>query len=227
MKSFKTIFVLLFLSSIMLNAQKSIIKELGNFDEVKVYDQLSVTLIKSDKNEAEITGDDIEKVAIANENGLLKVRMEVEKFLDGNETQITIYYAGNLKLIDANEGALITAAKKIDSDHLTIKAQEGSQLDLKIDADNLNAKAVSGSIIKVYGKTNNQDILIRTGGVYNAKELASDRANVKIMAGGKAEINAKDYVNASVNAGGKIEIYGNPKQVKENKTFGGSIVIKK
>lgn len=33
-------------------------------------------------------------------------------------------------------------------------------------------------------------------------------------------------VDAIVTAGGTIEIYGNPETVKENSTFGGSIVVK-
>lgn len=219
--------VLLFFSGTAIFAQNEVKTTLDHFDEIKGFDQLKITLVKSNKNEAVITGHDTDKVKFDNDNGLLKVRMEIEKFLDGNETKVTIYHSSDLKLIDVNEGATITSKDEIDSDYLTIRAQEGGQLDLNIDADNLDVKAVTGGVIKAYGEADHQDILIRTGGEYHAKDLESERVDITIVAGGEATINAEDFVDASVNAGGKVEIYGNPKQVKENKTLGGSIVIRK
>lgn len=227
MNILRTTIVLLILSSTAVFAQNEVKTTLDSFDEIKGFDQLRITLIKSDRNEAIITGHDTDKVKFDNDNGLLKVRMEIEKFLDGNETNVTIYHSNDLKLIDVNEGAKISSKDEIDTDYLTIRAQEGGQLDLNIDADNLDVKAVTGGIIKVYGEADNQDVLIRTGGEYRAKDLESDNVDITIVAGGEASINAEDFVNASVNAGGIVEIYGNPKQVKENKTMGGSIVLKK
>ena len=226
MKNLKVLLVIFVLASATIFAQEAT-KELQKFDEIKGYDQLNITLIKSTMNKAVITGDDIDKVAITNENGLLKIRMEVEKFLDGNETNVTIYHTEVLKLIDANEGSTITSNDEIETNYLSLRTQEGAKINVKVNTKNLIVKAVTGGFITVSGDTDNQDVLIRTGGEFHGKELESNRADVTIFAGGKAFVNAEDYVDATVNAGGRIEIFGNPEKIKENKTLGGEIITRK
>ena len=51
--------------------------DLGEFTEVRAFDGLSVNLIKSSENKAVITGNNTKKVAVVNNDGVLKLRMEV------------------------------------------------------------------------------------------------------------------------------------------------------
>ncbi|GAA0715439.1 hypothetical protein GCM10009430_09890 [Aquimarina litoralis] len=207
-------------------AQKTTV-ELAAFDELKVYDAINVTLIKAAENKAVITGDDVDQVAIVSKNGRVKVKMEIDNILDGKDTNITIYHTEDLALIDANENSVITSNSTIESKYITIRAQEGAEIDLKVNAKNLDSKAVSGGKISISGDVPNQDVLVRTGGKYFAKKLSAEQTDVTVLAGGKAYINSDEYVDASVTAGGIIEIYGNPEKVKQDKTLGGSIVIRK
>ncbi|RKN83461.1 head GIN domain-containing protein [Ulvibacterium marinum] len=226
MKNFSTLLIASLLFSISLSAQKEIEMELDAFDEIKVLDQINVTLIKSDKNHAHITGDDTEKVSIKNKEGRLKIDMEADNFLDGNETNVTLYHTQDLSLIDGNEGAKIVSEGTMESKYLTIRSQEGAKIHLAVNARNLDTKAVTGGEITVTGTAENQEVTVRTGGDYNAKDLSSNQTDVTILAGGNAIVNVSDYVEANVTAGGTIEIYGNPETVKEDKTFGGSIIIR-
>ncbi len=214
------------LSPMMMFAQKTTV-ELAAFDELKVYDAINVTLIKAAENKAVITGDDVDQVAIVSKNGRVKVKMEIDNILDGKDTNVTIYHTEDLALIDANENSVITSNSTIESKYITIRAQEGAEIDLKVNAINLDSKAVSGGKISISGDVPNQDVLVRTGGKYFAKKLSAEQTDVTVLAGGKAYINSDEYVDASVTAGGIIEIYGNPEKVKQDKTLGGSIVIRK
>ncbi len=214
------------LSPMMMFAQKTTV-ELAAFDELKVYDAINVTLIKAAENKAVITGDDVDQVAIVSKNGRVKVKMEIDNILDGKDTNVTIYHTEDLALIDANENSVITSNSTIESKYITIRAQEGAEIDLKVNAKNLDSKAVSGGKISISGDVPNQDVLVRTGGKYFAKKLSAEQTDVTVLAGGKAYINSDEYVDASVTAGGIIEIYGNPEKVKQDKTLGGSIVIRK
>ncbi|RKN78703.1 head GIN domain-containing protein [Ulvibacterium marinum] len=222
----KMILPALILSSAFGFAQNTTI-DLANFDELKVYDQLSVKLVKSDKNQAVISGDDQDEVAIVNNDGLLKVRMEVDNALDGKTTDITLYYTDNLSLIDANENSKITSEDIINTKYLTVRAQEGGEITLKLDSRNLDSKAVTGGKIMVDGSATNQEITVRTGGHFAGKGLKTETTDVTILAGGTAFISASDYVDASVTAGGTVEIFGNPEKILEDKTFGGSIIVRK
>mgnify|MGYP003868989717 CR=1 FL=1 len=217
--------MLLLITSMAAQAQNTTI-ELENFSELKVFDRVEVTLIKSTENKAVVSGDDQDDIQIVNDNGLLKIRMDLDEFLDGNETNVALYYTDELSLIDANEGAKITAEKALTNKYLKLRSQEGAQLHVAVDTRNLDAKAITGGRIWVTGKAPNQEAAVRSGGEYHAKDLATKQTEVTVFAGGKAFVNSKEYVEANVTAGGTIEIFGNPEKIDEDKTFGGSIVIR-
>lgn len=225
MKRINVFFMLGLISTISTFAQNTTV-ELESFNELKAYDQLNITLSKSNENKAVVSGDDQDDVKLVVDEGRLKIKMEVENFMDGNETNITLYYSENLNLIDANEGSKIESNEAIDSKYLVLRAQEGAELQLTVNSNNLETKAVSGGKITVSGSSPNQDVLVRSGGEYHAKGLNSAQTDVTVFAGGKAYITASEFVDANVTAGGTIEIYGNPDKVKEDRTLGGSIVIK-
>ena len=227
MKNLRIVCMLMLFMALPLMAQENnITMDLEKFEELKAFDQLNVTLVKSDKNQAVISGDDMEKVSIDNDDGRLKIKMEVENILDGNETNVMLYHTEVLSLVDANEGAQITSEGDLEAKYLTLRTQEGGKLIVTISARNLDAKAVTGGEIKISGNAENQEVNIRSGGQYDAKDLSTNRTDITIFAGGNGTISASDLVSANVTAGGTIEIYGNPETVKENKTFGGSIVVK-
>ena len=74
------------------------------------------------------------------------------------------------------------------------------------------------------GDAREQEIIINSGGQFFGKNLESKNAQVKISAGGIAEINVKDYLKANTNAGGVVKIYGNPKEIDSQKVLGGKII---
>lgn len=222
----RILFAVLMMSSLGAIAQKTTI-ELEKFSELKVFDRVRVTLVKSSENKAIISGDGQDDVRIVNDKGLLKIRMDLDEFLDGNETNVQLYYTEELSLVDANEGAHITSEKALTNKYLKLRSQEGAQLHIAVDALNLDAKAISGGRIWVTGKAPNQEASVRSGGGYHAKDLVTKQTEVTVFAGGKAFVNSREYVEANVTAGGTIEIFGNPDKIDEDKTFGGSIVIRK
>lgn len=227
MKNLKIVCMVLLLTAIPSLAQEgNITIELETFQEIKVFDQINVTLVKSDKNQAVISGDDAQEVAIDNDGGRLKIKMEADNFLDGNDTSVIVYYTKDLSLVDANEGAKITSEEELESNYLTVRSQEGGKIFISVNARNLDSKAVTGGEITISGSAENQEVNVRSGGQYNAEKLSSNQTDVTILAGGKAMVNVSDFVDANVTAGGTIEIYGNPETVKEDKTLGGSIILK-
>jgi len=216
-----------YLFAVFTLSAQNITIDLDTFNELKVYDQLNVTLVKSNKNRAVISGDDIDDVKIDNDDGRLKIRTEIEDMLDGNKTLITLHYTENLNLIDANEGSKITAKGAVDSKYLSLRAQEGGKVDVSVNSRNLDNKAVTGGKIHVSGTATNQEVTVRTGGEFHGKELKSEQTDVTVFAGGIANVFVTDYLDANVTAGGTISVLGNPEKVEKNETFGGSIKILK
>lgn len=222
------IYISLFVVALMVFqgfAQKEKTKELEKFSQIKVYDRIIVTLVKGNENKIVITGDDKDEVDISNKGGLLKIRMEFDNFMDGDEAIATLYHTETLDLIDVNENAKIKSDGTVKGERVEIKAQEGGQIDLDVDIADLYTKSISGSDVTLTGKAKVQEVMVNTGGKIYNKELNTTETTVVVNAGGRAEVKASDRVKAKVRAGGSIFIYGNPKDVERDKVFGGKIQV--
>ncbi|WP_046743448.1 head GIN domain-containing protein [Kordia zhangzhouensis] len=206
-------------------AQKPLEKNVGDFDEVKVFDLIEINLIKSTENKVVITGADIEDVEVINKKGKLKIRMKFDRIFDGTQTFVEVYYT-NLTTIDANEGAVIVTNETIKQPYLELKAQEGGRIITNLEVDKLDSRAVTGGIIEISGKVKHQEVVLNTGGIYEGKKLITEQTKVKVSAGGEAYISASVLADARVRAGGYIEIHGNPETIKKDKIFGGKINVK-
>lgn len=206
-------------------AQKSKTKELESFTQVKAYDRIIVKLIKSTENKIVITGDDQDEINISNKNGVLKIKMEFDNFMDGDEAQATLYYSETLKLVDANENAKITSNETLKGKRVEIKAQEGGKIDLKIALDDVYVKSISGSEIVLTGSSDAQEVMVNTGGRVENEKLSTKKTKVVVNAGGRANVKASERVEAKVRAGGYIYIHGNPNDIERDKVFGGKIVV--
>lgn len=221
----KYLTVWLFLIVATVFGQRSNTIELERFTELKVYDRIIVTLVKSNENKLVITGDDKDEVEISEKGDLLKIKMEFDNFLDGNEAKATLYYKEELSLIDANENAKIVSNEVYKGKRTDIRGQEGGVIDLELAVDYVYVRAISGSEITLTGKSNEQEIAVNTGGkVYN-ENFNTRETTVTVLAGGRADVKASSKVIAKVKAGGSIYIYGNPDNIEKNKVFGGKIKI--
>jgi len=197
--------------------------ELESFSTVKGFDGLSINLIKSDVNKAVISGANSNKVVLVNKDGILKIRMQIDKIFSGYRTFVDLYYSDKLITIDVNEDAKITAVEIIQQDVLELKAQEGGELDINAEVEQLLIKTVTGGVIKTKGSSELQDVAINTGGVYEGKDLKTKFSTVNVNAGSRAEIYAFDYVKVNVKAGGEVLVYGDPVKMDEKTVFGGKV----
>jgi hypothetical protein len=203
-------------------SQRTIDKDMGNFNQVKVFDLIEVNLIKSDENRVLVKGRNVSDINLVNKNGVLKIRMELDKIFSGEDTFVEVYYIG-LDLIDGNEGSRITSNETIEQNSLEIKAQEGAQIKIGLKVNHLEVRAVTGGIIEASGMAENQDVVLNTGGIFEGKELRTENTSVKITAAGEAEIFATEYVDVNIKAGGNVYVFGKPKEVNE-KTFAGGFI---
>ncbi|APX98938.1 head GIN domain-containing protein [Lacinutrix venerupis] len=220
-----TTVVLLFMS-IAIFGQNPKEMKVQDFNTVKVFDLIHISLVKANENKVIISGQDADDVEIISKNGILKVRMKFDRIFDGTKTFVAVHYT-NLEVIDGNEGAKIVGNELIVQDKIELRAQEGAVLKIGLDVKNLEVRSVSGGIIATKGKAQSQEIVLNTGGIYEGREFETENTIVKIKAGGEADVNASETVDARVTAGGDIYIYGNPNNVTKKHTFGGKIEIKK
>jgi hypothetical protein len=206
----------------LLQSQGKIEKSLGDFHELKVYDLIEVTLVKSSENKISISGKNANAVVIVNKNGVLKIRMNLEESFDGNKTHAILHYK-NIDIVDANEGAYIYSDNTIKSFDLELKAQEGGLIKLPVETSFLDVKSTTGGNIEAKGFAKKQKVSLSTGGIYQGEHVKTEQTEVTVVAAGEAYVNASKLVDVKIRVGGDVYIYGNPETVNENKAIGGRI----
>lgn len=215
----KLVISLLLVSSL---AFGQVVKEVGDFSKVTSFDQIDVFLIPSTENKIQLDGKDAEEVELVNKNGELKIRMPLLKMLDGEHISVTVFFK-KITAVEANEGSRIACGDTINSVVFDIIAKEGSEVKLVLDVEKLNVRTANGSKVSLDGTTSIQDVIVNSGGIYEAEKLESQITTVVCNAGGEAAIFASKSVDAKVRAGGDIVIYGNPKQINQKVIAGGTI----
>ena len=215
----KLVFSLLLISSITF-AQET--KNVGDFSKVTSFDRIDVFLIPSDENKVQLDGKEAHEVELINKNGELKIRMPLTKLLDGDNISVTVYF-NNLTAVEANEGSRIACGDKIKATSFDIRAKEGSEVKLILDVEKLNVRIANGSKVSLEGNAKIQDILVNSGGIYEAATLETEQTTITGNAGGEADVFATQLVDAKVRAGGDITIYGKPKKIYSKVVAGGNI----
>jgi hypothetical protein len=217
--------LILFIVCTQLFSQTPTTKTLGEFSELKVYDLINVELIKASENKIIISGANSNNINIIQKNSTLKIRMKLKYKFNGAETQVKIYYT-DIDIIDANEGSFVFSKDIIKQYEIVLKAQEGSQISVKTETKQLIVKSVTGSTITTTSISENQDITIRTGGVYKGGSNTVENTDLSIKAGGEAAVKTTNVLDIKIFSGGDVHIYGTPKQLKQKKIFGGRIIFK-
>jgi len=168
-------------------ASAQVNKNLGDFDQIKVFDRIEVELIKADENRIELRGPRASDVEVVTKNNLLKIRMRATGMLGGEDIKATVYYK-SINDIDASEGAQVSSEATLKLPNLTVTVKEGAQIELNLDIENLSIKSVTGGIVRLAGSAENMKANLGTGGILEAKPLMTKQANISINAGGEADI---------------------------------------
>ena len=83
-------------------SQETINKDLGSFDELKVFNGLHISLEKSTNPSITISGEKADEVVLKNVNGKLKISLRFPDTFNSSEVDIVLKYTDELVVIDAN-----------------------------------------------------------------------------------------------------------------------------
>lgn len=204
---------------------QDVTKDLIDFSTLRVFDKIDVLLVKGSQNKIVIKGSRAQDVEVISKNEELKVRMKFSQLLKGDDVSVTIYYK-HIDRIDASEGSRVASQDTFKAIAFDLNAKEGAEIKIALDVEKLTCNINSGGILNITGKAVNNDALIKTGGILNARELATKQTTVTVNAGGVANITATDLVDAKTRAGGDINIYGKPALLNQKTVAGGRIEVK-
>ncbi len=198
---------------------------LGQFDEIKVFDGIRVTVIPSEADSLTVEGKNKEYLSYKNKNGKLYIRMDIKKRLSGFNTTVALFSSSPLEVIDANEGAFVSCQDVLFQQSIVLKAQEGAEIEAILDVQKVTTKTVSGGIVTLTGSAKTQSHRVSAGGVVDAATLDSEQVDVSVKAGGTAAVRATELAEAKVSFGGSVIVSGKPKKLIKKIAVGGNISL--
>jgi hypothetical protein len=203
-------------------AQGQVTKNVGDFNKVTAFDKITVKLVAANENKITLKGKLEAEAEVLNNNGELKIRLPIGKFLNGDDLIATVYFK-DLEAIEANEGSYVSCNTEINAIDFTLIAKEGAQIKAIVNAEKITVTSANGAVVNLSGATKNLDVVTNSGGKFEGENCNSSQATVSVNAGGYADVFATDLVNAKTRAGGVITIYGKPKQINKKTVLGGTI----
>lgn len=194
----------------------------GSFTELKIYGRFDVVLAQGAEESVSIESaeTDMQNVLTEVEDGKLKVRMKTNYFKDTNVKVIVTFK--QLNAIEASAGAVINAGT-VEAKTFSFKVNSGSEVEAEVIADSLTTEVTQGASLTLAGNVKYHAAQVSTGGQLSAYLLHATSAKARVNMGGYAKIFVKEKLDAAVNMGGNISYKGEPKEVKQGTTMGGSV----
>lgn len=199
------------------------IREVKDFDKLKVSKGINVTLIKGLKPEAEVNilnalTDD---VIIENDQNELTIKMKTRIY---NDVSVQVYLTyTELREIKTGSGSKVDAEGELSGNNLTLDAGMDSSIELKVDVETLEAN-VSAARITLEGTANTVEAKATTGGKFEAEKLEAKEAFITANTGARATVNVTKKLEAKAGTSGKIEYSGDPEEVDSREIIGGEVI---
>jgi len=216
-----------------------------NFTEGGVYSVfLRFSSIKAEPVEATDTipfASTIEKLTLTpkaknvNDNLLTRVRLEVlpadlspfSFYEISVQTEVTDSVSSDGFYIDENlrmpSFAYLSSDDPLISDKMLFDISGAADIDLALDVSSLQTKVSGAANIKFNGRAKKHNVRLSGASNIRAEELRSDNTDISLSGAGSAHIYASEKLEAALSGVGSIRYYGEPNNIKINKSGIGSI----
>lgn len=169
MKNYAAVLLLLLVSNFALAQKSEKIKgsktvtieqkEIGNFNALEVNDNIEVYLDRSEKTELKIEADDnlhdIIKLDISANTLRINTTKEATNY---KKLIVRVTYTKELKMVTANNEAIINAIQEIQLDNITIKTHDKAALFLNVNSKNFTLQSEDNSKTELNLKSENANI---------------------------------------------------------------------
>lgn len=201
---------------------KKEVRELQNFDKIRVSKGINVTLVEGEKPQAEINIENAETsdVIIEQKGRNLTVKMRTRVYKD---VAVNVYVTyKSLGEISTGLGGSVESDDLIEADQLVLEAGMDGKIDIEVEVKKLVVSA-SAAHIEVIGTADYIDVTTSTGGKYLGANLKTKEALVRANTGGLAQVWVTEKIEATAGSGARIEYAGNPPKVEAKQTLGGKV----
>ena len=188
-------------------------RTVSGFNTVALSAGMNLYLEQGDTEYCRIEAEDniIAQIITEVKDGKLSIRYR--NFLGGisNRKPVNVFVTfKNLSQINASSGSRVECGL-INSDSLKIGISSGATGEFTVSAENIDIGLSSGAQMKISGEVKSQNVRLSSGVVYNAEDLKSSNADLKVSSGAQARISVSDNLSVDISSGGSVFYTGNPR----------------
>lgn len=203
-------------------------KEVRYLEELRFKGPGKIIITQGDHSALEIEGDKeiLFDTKIKLSGGLLEITRKGNLFQPPTEhfiCKITVDNDFN-KLILEGSAQLQTELLKLQDVHVSV--HDTASAELLLQGDDLLCQVFDQGKLSVRGKVDTQKVLLKDQGTYQAANLVSRNASVKIVGQGEAVVQADDALTLFVVGDGKIYYVKEPKELSKKISGSGQITSK-
>ncbi|HEX8010595.1 MAG TPA: head GIN domain-containing protein [Casimicrobiaceae bacterium] len=192
----------------------------SGFHRLEISGAADVTLVQGAPEGVSIDAPASARVLTEVRNGTLVVETEDGRpwqWFSGRRAGRTPRVTINLRELDTIEaaGAVKIGAESLRSTDLRLDLSGAGSFRVRdLQATTLKLEGSGATKIDIAGKVARQEVGLSGAGWYQAGNLTSDDASVRVSGAGKALVNARRALTVDISGAGKVEYFGDP-QLKQ------------
>jgi len=193
-------------------------RNISGFDSVSVSSGINLIIEQTGSESLKIEAEDniVPKIITKVTNGKLNI-MYKPWTLDF----IVYLNVSDLNTISLSSGSTLNC-KELNTEKLKVNLNSGASGEIKVKVKELDTALTSGSTLKVQGDAGKQEVKLSSGVTYDAENLVSKIAEVKVSSGAAATLNVSDSLDVNISSGGSVKYIGSPRIIS-NISSGGSL----
>lgn len=218
----KSLFILVLLIPLFAISQN--VKNLDQFNKLKITTDVQVVLVQSDdyKVEYKMLKGDKDAIHIKQKGNTLIIKIKGNGWFSNSKAMVTVYVP-ELNEIDVSAGASLSTSETYLFEELDVSVSSGASSRLRLKGKDLDFEVSSGASIEAMGYTHSIDVDASSGGLFDGRRLEAKRGEADVSSGGLIKINCSESIEADASSGGSIKYYGDPKNKDIESGYSGVI----
>jgi hypothetical protein len=188
-------------------------RHIARAERIKLRGSYDVEITQGPVTSVKVEGDDniLPYIFTTEEDGFLLIKSKDHvNFSTDNPIKVYITTSKLEQVQLSGSGNIIGKTKFTGGDKLTLKISGSGSMDLEVNTPNVDGDISGSGSITLKGETKDQKVHISGVGDYNADELKSETAVVKIAGSGNVKIFADANLDVNIAGVGSVFYKGNP-----------------
>ncbi|MBI2280872.1 MAG: DUF2807 domain-containing protein [Bacteroidetes bacterium] len=218
----KIIFILLFIASTILVSAQNNVRNLADFNALKVSSAFTVELIQGSTNQVEIIGvpeEYLPNLATEITDNMLNIyakgKIKAEK-----DMTIKLTFT-NLERADISGASVLKNTETLNFNAFELKTSGASNVLLNTKSETFTLKTSGASDVKLNGSTKEFNVLSSGASSIKAKEFEAEKITITESGASDLTVNATKEITGNVSGASSIKVLGNP-AINELKFSGAS-----